>query len=111
MVVFPELGITGYSCGDLFRQQTLLDRSEKALAEVVRATEDEFDGLAVVGLPVAAGNRLYNVAAALSGGRILGLVPKIHIPNYGEFYEARHFASGGLNAPLTVNLAGQSATL
>lgn len=111
VVVFPELGITGYSCGDLFRQQTLLDHSEKALAEVLRATEDEFDGLAVVGLPVAAGNQLYNAAAALSGGRILGLVPKIHIPNYGEFYEARHFASGRLNSPLTVNLAGQSATL
>lgn len=111
VVVFPELGLTGYTCGDLFRQDALLRKAEEALAEIVAATAQIFHGLAVVGLPVQAGGKLLNVAAAVAGGTILGLVPKVHIPTYGEFYEGRHFTSGRLEKPLQLRVAGQNAIL
>ncbi|MGN1303557.1 MAG: NAD(+) synthase [Oscillospiraceae bacterium] len=91
--VFPELCITGYTCGDLFLHKALLDSARLAVMTVAEGTS-ELDMLIFVGLPVSFGGKLYNCAAALKGGRILGLVPKINIPNYSEFYEARHFASG-----------------
>lgn len=100
LLVFPELCITGYSLGDLFAQQVLLDSAEKALSEIIKHS-GSYDTLALVGLPVRRGSRLYNCAAAVQGGKLLGVVPKINIPNYAEFYEARHFASG----------AGESGTV
>ena len=102
VMVFPELCITGYTCGDLFYQELLLAEARTALIEIAEYTE-KFDVLVFVGLPLEYNGKLYNVAAALSGGRILGMVPKTHIPNYNEFYERRHFAPG-FAAPVPVQL-------
>ena len=93
IIVFPELCITAYSCGDLFLQESLLSEAKKALLYLAEQTKD-MDALVFVGLPYEHEGKLYNVAAALNRGQILGLVPKTFIPNYGEFYEARHFAKG-----------------
>lgn len=100
IAVFPELCITGYTCGDLFLHKALLDSAEQALMKIAEETRN-YDMLLIVGLPVSYGGKLYNCGAALKGGRVLGLVPKMNIPNYSEFYEARHFASGkGVRARL-----------
>ncbi len=93
ILVFPELCITGYTCGDLFAQELMLDRAKNTLLALAAHTE-EMDGIVLVGLPFAHNSKLYNVAAVLSGGRVLGLVPKTHLPNYNEFYERRYFAEG-----------------
>lgn len=93
VLVFPELGITGYTCSDLFLQELLLRGAEEALLEIVEASKG-MDGLFFVGIPAQIRGKLYNAAAAFSDGKLLGLVPKTCIPNYGEFYEARHFAKG-----------------
>ena len=93
VMVFPELCITSYSCGDLFWQETLLNEARIQLMRIARETED-VDGLIFVGLPLEYNGKLYNVAAGLNHGEILGFVPKIHIPNYNEFYEGRYFTSG-----------------
>ena len=93
IIVFPELCITAYSCGDLFLQETLLREAKTALIAVAEQTK-ELNALLFVGLPYEHLGKLYNVAAAINHGKILGLVPKTCIPNYGEFYEARHFARG-----------------
>ena len=95
LLVTPELGITGYTCGDLFAQQTLLDEAEHALETICHETAD-LQLLLVVGLPVRHNGKLYNCAAVLQQGNLLGLVPKTHLPNYGEFYEPRQFTSGGM---------------
>lgn len=92
LVVFPELCITGYTCSDLFLQKTLLLSAEKALGDIAEKTAS-LDALILVGLPVRKGAALYNCAAVLSKGKILGLVPKRNIPNYSEFYELRHFTA------------------
>lgn len=93
LMVFPELCLTAYTCGDLFSQQTLLDGAQEALRQVIRATAGK-DMLVFVGLPWERGGKLYNVAAAVKDGELLGLVPKTNLPNYQEFYEARHFCPG-----------------
>lgn len=93
IVVFPELCITGYTCGDLFTQDILLMEAKKALHKVAEFTEDK-DALVFVGLPLSVDGELYNVAAALNRGVILGLTTKIFLPNYGEFYEMRQFRQG-----------------
>lgn len=90
ILVFPELCITGYTCGELFLQELLLRKAKEALLEIVEASEG-MDGLFFVGLPLEVRGKLYNVAAGFSNGKLLGLVPKSCIPNYCEFYEARHF--------------------
>ena len=92
LVVFPELGLTGYTCGDLFLQQPLLDAAEAALQEILEASK-ALNLVALVGLPVTVDAKLYNCAAAVCRGKLLGLVPKSHIPNYGEFYEKRHYCA------------------
>ena len=91
VLVFPELCIPGYTCNDLFLQNILLDGCLEGLEQIRQASETK-DMLIVVGLPFLYNARLYNVAAILCHGKVLGLVPKQHIPNYSEFYEARHFA-------------------
>ena len=93
LIVFPELCLTGYTCEDLFLQQALLEEAKKQLLCVAAATEGR-KGLVMVGLPMEREGKLYNVAAVLSDGKVLGLVPKTNIPSYGEFYEGRHFAPG-----------------
>ncbi|MDR1498406.1 MAG: NAD(+) synthase [Puniceicoccales bacterium] len=93
LVVFPELSLTGYSCGDLFYQEALLRTAREGLNELAATTIASGVSL-IVGLPFVANGRLYNAAAFLSGGRVVGIVPKTHLPNTGEFYEQRWFASG-----------------
>ncbi len=97
VMAFPELCVTGYTCGDLFFQPTLLKGAEDALAAILEETE-KLDVLTAVGLPIALDNKLYNCAAMIQRGELLGLVPKTYIPNYGEFYEGRWFApwQGGI---------------
>ena len=114
VLVFPELSLSGYTCGDLFLQEPLLDGCMAALRAVAEATEGK-NMLVFVGLPVRCGGKLYNCAAGVSDGMVLGFVPKTHLPNYNEFYEARHFARGsretafaslweGMSAPLTTDI-------
>ncbi len=93
VVVFPELCLTGYTCGDLFLQDILLESALKELKKTAEETAS-LDALIFVGLPLEVDGKLYNTAAALKGGKVLGFVPKSFIPTYGEFYECRHFASG-----------------
>ena len=97
IIVFPELCITGYTCGDLFLQELLLESAKEALLQIIRETR-ELDALIFAGLPWEKEGKLYNVAAVFQGGKLLGLVPKTCIPNYGEFYELRHFARGNREA-------------
>jgi len=104
--VFPELSLTGYTCGDLFRQRKLLDDAEEALAQVVAQTAS-LPVVSIVGMPVRVGDRLYNCAVVVGGGCIWGAVPKSYIPNYDEFYELRHFASGLGISDTVVELAGE----
>ena len=91
IVVFPELSLTGYTCGDLLLQPTLLDAAEEALEELVRATR-KLPLTLIAGAPLRHGETLYNCAVVFTQGRILGAVPKSYIPGYAEFYEQRHFA-------------------
>ncbi|RHP32463.1 NAD(+) synthase [Lachnotalea sp. AF33-28] len=93
VVVFPELCLTAYTCGDLFLQNSLLEEARASLEQIIAFT-DNLDLIAFIGLPWEHLGKLYNVAAAVSRGRLLGLVPKTCIPNYSEFYEARHFVPG-----------------
>lgn len=93
IIVFPELCITGYTCGDLFGQHILLAAARKALLRITRHTEGK-DALIFVGMPLALNGELYNVAAALNYGKILGFTTKSFLPNYGEFYEMRQFCQG-----------------
>lgn len=113
LIVFPELSLTGYTCGDLFLQQLLLDRAAQQLMRVVDFTKG-MDALVFIGLPVEKDGKIYNVAAAVCDGKLLGMVPKANIPSYAEFYENRHFAVGnreavnfrfcGQNIPFGTNL-------
>lgn len=93
IVVFPELAITGYTCGDLFFQQTVLEETKKGLKQII-SKSNGIDAIIVVGLPVAIKNKLFNCAAVIKGGRLYGIVPKTFIPTYSEFYERRWFSSG-----------------
>jgi NAD+ synthase (glutamine-hydrolysing) len=93
VLVFPELSLTGYTCGDLFHQQSLLEDARRALVELVNQSSDPYRGVFVVGVPLALEGLVFNCAVVIQGGRILGVVPKSYLPNYKEFYEARWFAS------------------
>ena len=93
IIVFPELCVTGYTCSDLFTQDVLLDHAREVLTEIAVHTRD-MDALVFVGAPLAVDGELYNVAAAMNHGKILGLTTKTFLPNYGEFYEMRQFREG-----------------
>ncbi|WP_280748951.1 NAD(+) synthase [Parabacteroides sp. PF5-9] len=93
LIAFPELGVTAYTCLDLFAQQTLQQEAERALLQLVRQTKD-LDLLTFVGVPLVSGNQLVNATVAFQKGRILGVVPKTYLPNYKEFQEQRWFTSG-----------------
>lgn len=102
LLVFSELTISGYTCGDLFLQQPLLTECKNQLLRITKATKDK-DMLVVVGCPLVVNNKLYNCAVVIAHGHILGIVPKTHLPNYSEFYEVRHFTSGeGLDESITI---------
>lgn len=90
VIVFPELSITGYTCGDLFFQRTLQNASEVQLKRIISETA-KLDSVIFVGLPVPRAEGIYNCAAAIKGGELLALFAKSYLPNYGEFYERRHF--------------------
>lgn len=106
LTVFPELCLTGYTCGDLFNQGVLTDSAVKAIWEIARATE-YISTLVFVGAPVMCCGRLYNCAVAISRGKVLGVVPKSYLPTYGEFYERRHF-SPAENENGIVEICGQN---
>ena len=93
IIVFPELCVTGYTCSDLFTQDVLLDHAREVLTEIAAHTR-YMDALVFVGAPLAVDGELYNVAAAMNHGKILGLTTKTFLPNYGEFYEMRQFREG-----------------
>ncbi len=105
LLVFPELCLSGYAIDDLLLQDPLLDAVEAAAADLVRRSAG-LKPLLLVGAPVRCGNRVYNAALAIRGGRLLGVVPKVHLPNYREFYERRHFASGAGTDGGAVRLGG-----
>ncbi len=105
LAVFPEFCLTGYTCGDLFLQRTLQQGALDALQTVLDASR-ELDVVALVGLPLLVRGKLYNCAAVLCGGRLLGLVPKTYLPNYGEFYEKRQFTPGSTELE-NVTVCGQ----
>ncbi|MFT4106428.1 MAG: NAD(+) synthase [Lacrimispora sp.] len=100
IMVFPELCLTAYTCGDLFGQEALLLKAKEELKEILEATKG-LDMLVFLGMPWERDGKLYNVAAALQNGRLLGIVPKRNLPNYSEFYELRHFTPGN-KKPVTV---------
>lgn len=107
ILVFPELNLTGYSCGDLFSQQILLEESEFALMQVMNNTR-QLDIISIVGMPVVVNSTLMNCAVVFQRGKILGIVPKTYLPNYKEFYEQRWFASAFSHPTgMTVRLCGQ----
>jgi NAD+ synthase (glutamine-hydrolysing) len=108
VVVFPELGLSAYTCEDLFHQQALLGATADALAWLLRRSRD-LPVAAFVGLPVALDGLLYNCAAVICRGRLLGVVPKTYLPNYREFYELRQFTPADAAVRDRVTLAGQTA--
>ena len=106
IILFPELCITSYTCGDLIQQPALLHAAEQALGYILAQTR-ELPIVAIVGMPVTYGNALYNCAVVFAQGRIHGVVPKTYIPNYSEFYEARCFMSGEEIGLATIRMCGQ----
>jgi NAD+ synthase (glutamine-hydrolysing) len=108
LTVFPELGLSAYSCEDLFHQQTLIAAAEDGLRSLL-ARSRGLPVAALVGLPVALAGQLYNCAALIAQGRLVGVVPKTYLPNYREFYEARQFTPGDAARAGEIDLAGQRA--
>ncbi len=108
VLVFPELSLTGYTCADLFQQTTLQRGALDALEHVRKAGADLFSGVALVGLPLAVDDQVFNCAAVLCRGRLLGLVPKSFIPNYKEFYERRWFAAAAAARSRQVVVHGEA---
>jgi NAD+ synthase (glutamine-hydrolysing) len=107
LALFPELGLSAYSCDDLFHQRALLDAVQAALSTVIRASE-HLPLISVVGLPLQIDNLLYNCGAVIHRGRLLGIVPKTYLPNYREFYEARQFTPGYVSQRTTLDVCGQA---
>jgi NAD+ synthase (glutamine-hydrolysing) len=106
LAVFPELGLSAYSCEDLFHQRALIDGAEGALSQLLKYSKN-LNVAALVGLPVAVDGLLYNCAALIAAGRLIGVVPKSYLPNYREFYEARQFTPGDAARATEITLAGQ----
>jgi NAD+ synthase (glutamine-hydrolysing) len=107
IIVFPELGLTGYTCNDLFFQRTLQDGAIDALKAVTHATARLFGGLAIVGLPLVVDDQVFNCAAVVHRGDVLGIIPKSYLPTYKEFYDARFFAPASTAYSSTVRLFGR----
>ena len=109
IAVFPELCITGYTCGDLFHNDLLLETAEKAIKKLLNESRT-FSSTIIVGVPVRLHTALYNCAAVICNGELKALVPKTYIPNYNEFYEKRWWTSG-MNIDTTIEFAGQKVPL
>ncbi len=110
VVVFPELSVTGYSCQDLFFQQSLLEGAERGLTELMKATAD-LDVIAIVGVPFTIDAAIFNGAAVIQHGALLGMVVKTYLPNYGEFYEKRWFSSAADLNDTALTYAGHYVTV
>ena len=110
IIAFPELGMTGYTCADLFAQQLLLEEAERGLMQVLGNTR-QLDIISILGMPLALGGMLLNAAVVIQRGRILGVVPKTYLPNYKEFYEKRWFTSACDVSESTIRLCGQVVPL
>ena len=106
VVVFPELSITSCSCGDLYRQGVLLRKAENALEQIIEATE-QLQTVAIVGLPIAINDSLYDCAAVVAQGEILGIIPKTYIPNSGTMNDSRWFESATKLDPTEISIAGE----
>ena len=106
IIAFPELCITGYTCGDLFAQQLLLEEAEMELMQIINNTR-QLDIIAILGMPVALNGMLLNTAVVIQKGKVLGVVPKTYLPNYKEFYEKRWFTSADCVPETSVRLCGQ----
>lgn len=111
LVVFPELSLTGYTCGDLFGHESLLDAAVRALVQLAEEAAELFRGVYIVGLPLRVRGALYNVAAALQQGELLAAIPKRHLPNYKEFYEARWFQPGRADQAEEISIDGLGEAL
>lgn len=109
LLCLPELSLTGYTCSDLFLQDTLLRGAEKALCTILQASKG-LNLVTLVGVPVRHNGKLYNCAAVVCSGELLGLVPKTYLPNYGEFYEKRHYVSA-MQEPECIEYAGQETLI
>lgn len=110
IIVFPEMSVTAYTCQDLFQQNHLLEQAEDAIAKFLDFTR-KLDIITIVGLPVNVGNLLLNCAMVIQRGDILGIIPKTYLPNYGEFYEKRWFASSQDLHPTEIRFAGKKMTV
>src|SRR5205823_1569360 len=108
LVVFPEMGLTGYTCHDLYHTLPLQRAAEAALARVIEQGAEVFRGVAVVGLPLVVDGQLHNSAAVFHAGKLLGVIPKSYLPNYKEFYDARYFSPGVNSAARSALIAGRS---
>lgn len=106
LLVFPEMCITGYTCGDLFAQQLLLEEAEMGLMQIINTTR-QFDIISILGMPIVVNSTVMNAAVVIQKGKILGVVPKTYLPNYKEFYEQRWFTSALQVAENSVRLCGQ----
>lgn len=106
ILAFPELSVTGYTCGDLFGQSFLLKEAENALKELIESQKDN-KMLCIIGIPVAHEDKIFNTAVAFQSGKILGLIPKTYLPNYKEFYEKRWFSSSLASKSTTIFFCGQ----
>lgn len=109
LMVFPELCLTAYTCGDLFGQDALLREAKRQLKEILKATEGR-DALIFLGMPWERGGKLYNTAVAIQNGKLLGIVPKTNLPNYSEFYERRYFEPGN-EIPVNVSWEGEEVPM
>lgn len=107
VVVFPEMGLVGYTCNDLFFQKALQTAALDGLAKIAATTKSGFGGLALVGLPLLIDDQIFNCAAALANGHILGIVPKTYLPTYKEFYDARFFAPSSTAISKSVRINGE----
>lgn len=105
VILFPELSLTSYTCGDLFFQNTLIESSKNSLIELAQLSED-LGSVLIVGLPLVNADKLFNVAAVLSEGEIKGIVPKTYLCNYNEYYEERWFTSANYSADEEVSING-----
>ncbi|HEY1860653.1 MAG TPA: nitrilase-related carbon-nitrogen hydrolase, partial [Gemmataceae bacterium] len=108
LLLFPELSLTGYTCADLFQQESLRAAAAEALGQVAQLGMMVYSGVAIVGLPLAVDDQLFNCAAVLHRGTVLGVIPKSFLPNYKEFYEARWFALAAAARSSEVTVAGNT---
>ena len=110
IIAFPELCLTGYTCGDLFTHHLLLENAEMGLMQILNNTR-QLDIISILGMPIPLNGRLLNAAVVIQKGKVLGVVPKTYLPNYKEFYEKRWFTSASEVAETMVRLCGQNVPL